>query len=112
MLQDFSGRTHAMPEQVTTADAFAWSYGTGLSGRQPSSELYCNARYGRAAQPAPWFPRTSLSGSEFGLGGDGGELNSPSRGRTTGIYYKLSRAFDLASRTPLRRACERHYRWS
>jgi hypothetical protein len=31
------------------------------------------------------------------VGGDGGELNPPSRRRTAEIYYKLIRAFDLAS---------------
>jgi hypothetical protein len=31
------------------------------------------------------------------VGGDGGELNPPSRRRTAEIYYKLIRAFNLAS---------------
>jgi hypothetical protein len=34
---------------------------------------------------------------EVFVGGDGGELNPPSRRRTAEIYYKLIRAFDLAS---------------
>ena len=39
------------------------------------------------------------------IGGDGGELNPPSRGRTPWIYYKLSWAFDLAlARRPSRLA--------
>ena len=39
------------------------------------------------------------------LGGDGGELNSPSRRRTSRIYYKLSWAFNLAlARRPSRLA--------
>ena len=37
MLQDFFGRSHRTPEEVTSADVFAWSYGRGLSGREPSS---------------------------------------------------------------------------
>ena len=37
MLNDFFGRVHETPDAVTTADAFAWAYGVGLSGNQPSS---------------------------------------------------------------------------
>jgi site-specific recombinase XerD len=37
MLQHFFGLLGKTPEQITTAEVFAWAYGTGLSGRQPSS---------------------------------------------------------------------------
>src|SRR6185436_1357943 len=37
MLQHFFGRAGKTPDQVTSQDVFAWAYGAGLSGRQPSS---------------------------------------------------------------------------
>jgi site-specific recombinase XerD len=37
MLQHFYGRAGKTPDKVTSQDAFAWAYGAGLSGRQPSS---------------------------------------------------------------------------
>ena len=37
LLNDFFGRTGKTPEQVTSQDAFAWAYGVGLSGKEPSS---------------------------------------------------------------------------
>ncbi len=37
MLNDFFGRGGKTPDQVTGQDVFAWAYGTGLSGKQPSS---------------------------------------------------------------------------
>ena len=37
MLHDFFGRSGKTPDQVETQDVFAWAYGVGLSGRQPSS---------------------------------------------------------------------------
>jgi len=37
MLHDFFGRTSQTPDEVTSADVFAWGYGRGLSGREPSS---------------------------------------------------------------------------
>ncbi|HLF07486.1 MAG TPA: tyrosine-type recombinase/integrase, partial [Thermoplasmata archaeon] len=37
LLQRFFGVAGKTPDQVTTADAFAWAYGTGLSGKKPSS---------------------------------------------------------------------------
>ena len=37
MLNDFFGRTSKTPDAVTSADVFAWGYGRGLSGREPSS---------------------------------------------------------------------------
>ena len=33
-------------------------------------------------------------------GGDGGELNSPSRRRTSKVYYRLSQLFDVTRWTP------------
>jgi site-specific recombinase XerD len=37
MLHDFFGRTAKTPDAVTSQDVFAWGYGRGLSGREPSS---------------------------------------------------------------------------
>lgn len=37
MLHDFFGRASKTPDQTTAQDVFAWAYGVGLSGRQPSS---------------------------------------------------------------------------
>jgi site-specific recombinase XerD len=37
MLQHFFGQADKTPDQVTSQDVFAWAYGTGLSGKQPSS---------------------------------------------------------------------------
>ena len=37
MLNDFFGRAGKTPDQVTGQDVFTWAYGTGLSGKQPSS---------------------------------------------------------------------------
>ena len=37
MLNDFFGRVHKTPEQVTSQDAIAWAYGVGQSGTTPSS---------------------------------------------------------------------------
>jgi site-specific recombinase XerD len=37
MLRDFFGRTNKTPDLVTSADVFAWGYGRGQSGREPSS---------------------------------------------------------------------------
>ena len=37
MLHDFFGRTSKTPVDVNSPDVFAWSYGRGLSGREPSS---------------------------------------------------------------------------
>src|SRR4051795_10633527 len=36
MLRDFFGRASKTPDAVRPTDAFAWAYGVGLSGRQPS----------------------------------------------------------------------------
>jgi integrase/recombinase XerC len=37
MLRDFFGRSGRTPDNVTSQDVFTWAYGTGLSGKQPSS---------------------------------------------------------------------------
>jgi hypothetical protein len=37
MLNEFFGRAGKTPDQVTSADAFGWSYGTGLSRKEPGS---------------------------------------------------------------------------
>src|SRR5436190_6603033 len=37
MLRDFFGRSGKTPERVGPQDAFAWAYGVGLSGKQPSA---------------------------------------------------------------------------
>ncbi len=37
MLNDFFGRSRKTPDEVTGPDVFAWAYGAGLSGKQPSS---------------------------------------------------------------------------
>src|SRR3954453_21490224 len=43
MLRDFFGRAVKTPDTVRPQDAFAWAYGVGLSGKQPSSTTV-NAR--------------------------------------------------------------------
>jgi site-specific recombinase XerC len=37
MLQHFFGRLGKTPDQISSQDVFAWAYGAGLSGKQPSS---------------------------------------------------------------------------
>jgi site-specific recombinase XerD len=37
MLQEFFGRVGKTPDQVSSQDVFAWAYGVGLSGREPSA---------------------------------------------------------------------------
>ena len=37
MLHHFFGRAGKAPDEVTSQDVFAWAYGTGVSGKQPSS---------------------------------------------------------------------------
>jgi site-specific recombinase XerD len=37
MLQEFFGRVGKTPDQVTSQDVFAWAYGVGLSGKEPSA---------------------------------------------------------------------------
>ena len=36
MLRDFFGRAGKTPEAIGPREAFAWAYGVGLSGKQPS----------------------------------------------------------------------------
>ena len=48
MLQDFFGRVHKTPDQITSQDVFAWAHGVGLSGREPSA-VTINARIGCAS---------------------------------------------------------------
>src|SRR3954471_23264256 len=43
VLRDFFGRAGKTPEAIGPQDAFAWAYGVGLSGKQPSSTTV-NAR--------------------------------------------------------------------
>ena len=45
MLNDFFSRLGKTPDEVTSQDAFAWAYGIGLSGNQPSS-ITMGARLG------------------------------------------------------------------
>lgn len=52
MLQDFFGRVARTPDQVTSQEVFAWAYGVGLSGREPSAvtigaRLACLSSYYR-----------------------------------------------------------------
>ena len=37
MLNSFFGRTSKTPDEVSSQDIFAWAYGRGLSGKEPSS---------------------------------------------------------------------------
>jgi len=37
MLQHFFGTTGKPPDRITSAEVFAWGYGVGLSGKEPSS---------------------------------------------------------------------------
>jgi integrase/recombinase XerC len=37
MLRDFLGRTGRRPDEATSQDVFAWAYGVGASGREPSA---------------------------------------------------------------------------
>ena len=37
MLHDFFGRSGKTPDEVASTDVFAWAYGVGLSGKEPSS---------------------------------------------------------------------------
>src|SRR5262245_13600005 len=43
LLRDFFARAGTTPELIAPQDAFAWAYGVGLSGKQPSSTTV-NAR--------------------------------------------------------------------
>ena len=48
MLQDFFGRVHKTPDQITSQEVFAWAHGVGLSGKEPSA-VTINARIGCAS---------------------------------------------------------------
>ena len=48
MLQDFFGRVHKAPDQITSQEVFAWAHGVGLSGKEPSA-VTINARIGCAS---------------------------------------------------------------
>ncbi len=37
MLRDFLGRIGRRPDEITSQDVFAWAYGVGASGREPSA---------------------------------------------------------------------------
>src|SRR5688572_2540648 len=37
MLQQFFGQVAKPPDQVSSAEVFAWAHGAGLSGKRPSS---------------------------------------------------------------------------
>jgi site-specific recombinase XerD len=52
MLNEFFGRAAKTPDDVNSSEVFAWAYGTGLSGKQPSSitiaaRLACLSSYYR-----------------------------------------------------------------
>ena len=84
MLNDFFGRAGKTPDQVTSADAFAWAYGHGLSGKEPSSvtiaaRLACLSSYFRflirmkvlASNPCDAIERPRITpGMPRGLTGD------------------------------------------
>ena len=84
MLNDFFCRTRKTPDEVTSQDVFAWSYGVGLSGKQPSSitigaRLACVSSYYRfllrmkilTANPCDALERPRVvPGSPRGLSGD------------------------------------------
>jgi site-specific recombinase XerD len=76
MLQEFFGRVGKTPDQVTSQDVFAWSYGVGLSGKEPSAitigaRLACLSSYYRflirmkvvAANPCDAIERPRVSPS-------------------------------------------------
>ena len=54
MLHDFFGRSGKTPDEVTSADVFAWAYGVGLSGKEPSSiTIGARARLPQLLLPLP-----------------------------------------------------------
>jgi hypothetical protein len=72
MLHDFFGRTNKTPDAVTSQDVFAWGYGLGLSGREPSpitigARVACLSSFYRFPDPdegprtpaTPWSDRRS-----------------------------------------------------
>ncbi len=84
MLNDFFGRSGKTPDQVTSPDAFAWAYGVGLSGKEPSSvtigaRLACLSSFFRfmirmkvlASNPCDAIERPRvLQGTARGLSGE------------------------------------------
>src|SRR3954469_15985643 len=54
MLNHFFGRAGKTPDQVTSQDVFAWAYGAGISGRQPSSVTIGAALAISASRPTAW----------------------------------------------------------
>ena len=84
MLQDFFGRSRKTPDDVTSQDAFAWAYGVGLSGKEPSSvtigaRLACLSSFFRflirmkvvASNPCDAIERPRvLQGTARGLSGE------------------------------------------
>jgi site-specific recombinase XerD len=76
MLQEFFGRVGKTPDQATSQDIFAWAYGIGLSGKEPSAitigaRLACLSSYNRflirmkvvAANPCDAIERPRVSPS-------------------------------------------------
>ena len=84
MLNDFFGRVGKTPDMITSQDAFAWAYGAGISGKQPSSvtigaRLACLSSYYRflirmkvvAANPCEALERPRVvPGQPKGLSGE------------------------------------------
>jgi len=84
MLSEFFGRAGKTPDQVTSADAFAWAYGQGVSGKEPGSvtigaRLACLSSYFKflirmkvlASNPCDALDRPRISpGMPRGLTGD------------------------------------------
>jgi site-specific recombinase XerD len=85
MLQHFFARLGKTPEQVTSAEVFAWAYGTGLSGKEPcsitiSARLACLSSFYRfmirmkvvSSNPCDAIDRPRVeAGIPRGLTGDG-----------------------------------------
>jgi site-specific recombinase XerC len=76
MLQEFFGGVGKTPDQVTSQDVFAWAYGVGISGKEPSAitvgaRLACLSSYYRflirmkvvAANPCDAIERPRVSPS-------------------------------------------------
>jgi site-specific recombinase XerD len=76
MLQEFFGRVRKTPDQVTSQGVFAWAYGVGLSGKEPSAitigaRLACLSSFYRflirmkvvAANPCDAIERPRVSSS-------------------------------------------------
>jgi hypothetical protein len=81
MLQHFFGTVGKPPDRVTSQEVFAWTYGKGLSGRELSPDTIALKRASRSASLL--ISQEEAERLDSSNGGDGGELNSPSRGRTS-----------------------------